>query len=215
MSQPPWCPLLQCSKLFSFFIPLPQARTNPGHIPLSSHCTRHSSLPHHAPILTHIYSLGGYSRQVWQKSGSDPWNLADEMLPSCSEIYLWAICMIITMGGSPFCSHRGCLTVRYLPWLPTHPRLVFQCTHLQQISTQALVKNHHPSSTVCQHTPAPPFPHRQFSSFCKKQLTSPTHNLVILFPPPSLHVNFVAIRENKFGFSWQLSQGFCGGSSTS
>ena len=36
-----------------------------------------------------------------------------------------------------------------------------QWTHLQQISTQALAKNHHPSTTVRQETPAPPFPHTQ------------------------------------------------------
>ena len=47
-------------------MPLPQSRTDFGHIPLSSRCTRHFSLPHHAPILNWIHPLGGQGRQVWQ-----------------------------------------------------------------------------------------------------------------------------------------------------
>ena len=96
------------------------------------------------------------------------------------------ICFILivnwTMGGSPFCSHGGSLPVRYLPWLPTHPTPHCQWIHLQQISTQAVAKNHHPSSTVRQHTPGPPFTHPQFPSFCMSQLTSPAHNLMIPLP---------------------------------
>ena len=39
--------------------------------------------------------------------------------------------------------------------------------HLQQIHTQTLGKDHKPSSTVYQHTPAPLFPHSQLPPFCK------------------------------------------------
>ena len=74
-------------------------------------------------------------------------------------------------------------------------------------STQALWRNHNPSSTVCQHTPAPPFPHPQLLLFCKSQL--------ICDPPPPLflHANFMAIRE----WIWPLCQSnqvFSGGSWT-
>ena len=100
--------------------------------------------------------------------------------------WFFHICFILivnwTMGGSPFGSHGGSLAVRYLPWLPTHPTPHCQWTTLQQIATQAVAKNHHQSSTVGQHTPAPPFRHHQFPSFCMSQLTSPAHNLMIPLP---------------------------------
>ena len=54
----------------------------------------------------------------------------------------------------------------------------------------------------------------QFPSFCKNQLTPLARNLVTLFPS-FLHANFLAIRENIFSSSWESSQGFRGGSSTS
>ena len=54
--------------------------------------------------------------------------------------------------------------------------------YLHQKHTQALAMNHIPSSTVYLHVPAPLFPHRQFPTFCKSQLTSPTHNLAIPLP---------------------------------
>ena len=47
-------------------IPLPQSRTDPGNIPLSSRCTRYFSLRHHDPIFSLIYLLGGQGRHVWQ-----------------------------------------------------------------------------------------------------------------------------------------------------
>ena len=37
----------------------------------------------------------------------------------------------------------------------------------------------HPFSTVCPHTPATRFPQPQCLPFCKNQLTSPIHNLMI------------------------------------
>ena len=40
--------------------------TNLGHISLSSHCTRHFPLPHHAPTFSCIYSPGGQGRHIWQ-----------------------------------------------------------------------------------------------------------------------------------------------------
>ena len=43
-------------------------------------------------------------------------------------------------------------------------------------------KEFSPSSAVLQHTPAPPFPHPQFPSFSKSQLTTPAHDLVIPLP---------------------------------
>ena len=64
----------------------------------------------------------------------------------------------------------------------THPVPLCQWTHLQQISTQAVEKIHHPSATVRQNTPVPLFPHPQFLSFCKSQLMSPAHHLVMPFP---------------------------------
>ena len=89
--------------------------------------------------------------------------------------------------GSPFCS---------------------QVPHFQQIHTQGLRENHNPSSTVCQHIPAPPFPHPQLPPFCKSQLTRDPP------PPLFLHANFMAIRE----WIWHLhesNQGFSSGSCTS
>ena len=86
------------------------------------------------------------------------------------------------MGGSPFWFHGGSLAVRYMPQLRTYPTSLCQWTHLQQISTQALAKNHHPSTTAHKQTSAQTFPHPQFPSFCKSQLTPPAHNLLISLP---------------------------------
>ena len=86
------------------------------------------------------------------------------------------------MGGSLFCSHGGSLAVRYMPWPPTHLTLLSRWTHLQQISTQALAINHYPSSTVRLHTPATPFSHPWFPSFCKRKLTLPTLSFVVCLP---------------------------------
>ena len=101
----------------------------------------------------------------------------------------------LTMGGSPFCSHGGFMAVRYLSWLPTHMPPFSQWTHLQQISTQASAKNHYPSSTVCQYTPAAPFPQPQFPSFCKRQLALLKHNLVI----SSLIVSALFVKQKLIG----------------
>ena len=87
--------------------------------------------------------------------------------------YLWEVAHSISME---------------VPWplvtWPNYPHiwLPFASEPVSSRSSQALAKNHHPSSTVRQHTPAPPVPQPQFPSFCKSQLTSPTHNLVILLP---------------------------------
>ena len=84
--------------------------------------------------------------------------------------------LMLTIAHSPFCSQW---------WFPGHqvPAMTLLCqwTHLQQIFTQAVAKNYHPSSTVNEHAPAPPFPHAQFPSF-KTQLTLPAHKLVIPLP---------------------------------
>ena len=53
-------------KFHRFFEALPQSRTDLRHIPLSSRCARHFSLPHHAPIFSQIHPLGGQGRHVWQ-----------------------------------------------------------------------------------------------------------------------------------------------------
>ena len=104
----------------------------------------------------------------------------------------WAFCLCLSCShwfstecshGSPFCS---------------------QVPHFQQLHTQALWKNHKTSSKVCQHTPAPLFPHPQLSPFCKSQLTRNPP------PPLFLHANLMAIRE----WIWPLcksNQGFSGG----
>ena len=65
----------------------------------------------------------------------------------------------------------------------------FQGPYFQQVHTRALQKNHSQSTTVCQHTPAPSFPHPQLPPFCRSQLT---HD-----PPPPffLRANFMAIIE--------------------
>ena len=86
-----------------------------------------------------------------------------------------------------------------LPLLPPPHWFSTECSHgspfcsqvprFRQIHTRALRKNHNSSSTVCQHTPAPPFPHPQLPPFCKSQLTRDTP------PPLFLHANFMAIRE--------------------
>ena len=57
-----------------------------------------------------------------------------------------------------------------------------EVSHLQQIHTQALAKNHNLSSIVCLQTPAPPLSHPYFLPFCKSRLTSTTHNLLIPLP---------------------------------
>ena len=63
---------------------------------------------------------------------------------------------------------------------------------VQYNTIQALTKNHYPSSTVYQHKPPTPFPHPQFPSFYKSQLTSPAHNLVTPPFPSFLPANFAA-----------------------
>ena len=68
---------------------------------------------------------------------------------------------------------------------------------LPTTSTRA-AEIHHLSSTVCQHTPVPLFLHPQFLLFCKIQLTSPAHNLVIPLPI----VSTVQFRRNKIEQSW-------------
>ena len=62
--------------------------------------------------------------------------------------------------GSPFHSHRG------FPSPPRDPHT-------------GSSRRSHPFLTVCPHTPAPPSPHHQSLPFCKSQLTSPIHNLMI------------------------------------
>ena len=55
-------------------------------------------------------------------------------------------------------------------------------------------------NSPCQHTQVPLFPRLQSPPFCKSQLTSPSNNLVIPLPIVST-LNFITIRQNKFGFS--------------
>ena len=57
----------------------------------------------------------------------------------------------------------------------------------------------HPSSTVCPHTPAPPFPHTKSLPFHKSQLPSPAHNPMI-----SLTVYTGPFRSSKTEQIWQL-----------
>ena len=80
-SQPPCYILRVCYKFHRFFDATPpQSRNNLGYTLLSSHCTRHFSLPHHAPIFSRIHPLSGQGRHFWQ-IGSYPWKLTCEMLP--------------------------------------------------------------------------------------------------------------------------------------
>ena len=51
----------------------------------------------------------------------------------------------------------------------------------------------YPSTTIRQQTPAPPFPHPQFHSFCKSQLTPPAYNFVI----PLLHCFYKPILQQQ------------------
>ena len=91
----------------------------------------------------------------------------------------YRITLSVSASPSPIGSQQNVPMVAHsAPRFPTFNR-----------STQALRKDHNPSSTVCQHTPAPPFPHPQLLLFCKSQL--------ICDPPPPLflHANFMAIRE--------------------
>ena len=67
-------------------------------------------------------------------------------------------------------------------------------------------KGSSPFSIFRQHTPVPPFPHPQFFSFCKSQLTSPAHKLVIAIPI----VSTVQFRHNKIEqiwLPWELEPG--------
>ena len=63
----------------------------------------------------------------------------ESWLVRCS-LALWdlaeTICIILTMGGSPFCSHGGFLAVTFLPSLPTHLTPLSQWAQPLQISTQ-------------------------------------------------------------------------------
>ena len=45
---------------------LPQSRTDIGYISISSHCTRHFSVRHHASVFSRVYPLGGEGRHAWQ-----------------------------------------------------------------------------------------------------------------------------------------------------
>ena len=130
-------------------------------------CISDFTLHYHSPRL-YPYQSNRWKEQTCLTNRQLPWKLAGEILPSRSWILPWAICMISTMGGSPFCSHGGSLTTRYLPWLRTLLTPLSQWIHPQEISTQASAKNHHPSSTVCQHAPATSFPHPEFPSFYKR-----------------------------------------------
>ena len=55
-----------CISILTIYLTLPsQSRTDPGHVHLSSCCTRHFfSLPYHAPEFSQIYPLGGPGRHV-------------------------------------------------------------------------------------------------------------------------------------------------------
>ena len=59
-------------------------------------------------------------------------------------ILLWdlakTMCMILIMGGIPFCSHGGSLAFKFLSQLPTYLPQLSQLAQPQQISTQALPK---------------------------------------------------------------------------
>ena len=70
--QPPCYRLILHYKFHKFFETLPQSRTDLGHIPLSSRCARHFSLPHHAPIFSRIHPLDGQGRHVWQIARQQP-----------------------------------------------------------------------------------------------------------------------------------------------
>ena len=58
-SQPPYYILMICCNLYRYFDATPYSRTDLGHTPFSSRCTRHFSLPHYAPIFSRIHPLGG------------------------------------------------------------------------------------------------------------------------------------------------------------
>ena len=61
------------------------------------------------------------------------------------------------------------------------------------------------------HRPVPLLPHPQSYQFCKSQLTSLSHKLVI--PPPLFpHANSSALGQNKFECSGDSSQDLSGGS---
>ena len=94
--------------------------------------------------------------------------------------------------GSPFHSHRG------FPSPPRDPHT-------------GSSRRSHPFLTVCPHTPAPPSPHHQSLPFCKSQLTSPIHNLMI--SPSFVQAISVAVKQNKIGISAVANQGFSSGSS--
>ena len=56
----------RCVTTFTvYLIPLPQSRTDPGHIPLSGRNTKYFSLAGKAPIFSQIYPLGGQNGHVW------------------------------------------------------------------------------------------------------------------------------------------------------
>ena len=82
--QPPCYQIMLCSEFYSWFNPITTVQDCHGHIPLFSCCTRHFSQPHHAPMFSWIYPLGGKGRH-----GSYLWKLAGEMLPFSGEQSAW------------------------------------------------------------------------------------------------------------------------------
>ena len=138
-------------------------------ISFSSSCTRHFTLPHHPSTFSRIYPLCGRGRHVWQIVRQPPChhhppaNNPSTTIPK------------IRLSVSAFPPHPIGFQLNVPMVAHFAPKEV---PHLQQIHTQALVKNHNPSSTVCLHTPAwhrsrtLNFPYSARVSSCHLHITS-------------------------------------------
>ena len=123
--------------------------------------------------------------------------------------------MILAMGVSLFCFHA--FPSRQVPTLTSHtsdyPLPVNSSpTDLHTGACKESPSIHHQQSTNMHKL------HRSHTlnspPFCKSRLTSPAPAQDP--PPPSFfYANFVALRENMFGFSGESYQGFRGGNSMS
>ena len=134
---------------------LAQSRTNLGHISFSSHYTKQFSLPHHVLTFSHIHPPDRLGRHLVESS---PIPVHPAPIPWRFPGHQVAA-LTTQASNSP-------LPVN-LP--PTDPHTGSK-------------RDSHPSSTVCYYTPVPLFSYPQPPPFCKNQLTSSSHNIMILFP---------------------------------
>ena len=167
-----------------------QSRTNLGRTSLSSYFTKQFSLPHHAQDIEPYASTRWTGQTLLVELPNIPAHPAPIpwWFPGPQVTALTKQASNCRLPVSPPATdlHTGSRS----DWPPMHPQQ-FANTH----------------QFHCSHTLNP---HRYArTSWCHHYITSWSHS------PSFLHANFVAVRQNKFGFSGDLNKDFSGGSSTS